>query len=275
MFKKSLMLLVVAFASGCATGPAMYDDRASEALNVMRAAGMQDGMKDVTGNYTLEQDAKRLGAAFKAGMIGYYGLADMLTEGVLLALFAPSSPGVNNWLIAWQPIGDMSPDEARQRLKEITDEAIAKTAQEWDFEGTRFKKIDEYGRIHFEGGRCNEHGFECIYRPQALNIFARKTKREPAPAWLGGGDSYAFVDGTAARVIINQGMSRNSKGNHANAINEVEFFRRVSEHMPEWAYFYFAPNKVSWGAEIGFIQVPVMLNQGRVLLFVTPSNDTE
>lgn len=274
MFKKSLMLLVVAFASGCATGPATYDDLASEALNVMRAAGMQDGMEDVTGNYSLEQDAKRLSTAFKVGVVGYYGMADMLTEGVLLAVFAPKSPGVRNWLIAWQPIADMSPDEARQRLKEITDEAIAKTAKEWDFEGTRFKKIDEHGRIHFEGGRCDEQGYECSFRPWPLKVFAPKTKVAPAPEWLGGGDRYAYVEGTAARALINQGLSRKD-GDHAIAINEVEFFRRVSEHMPEWAYFYFAPNKVSWGTEIGFIQVPVMLNQGRVLLFVTPSNDTE
>ena len=57
---------------------------------------------------------------------------------------------------------------------------------------------------------------------------------------------------------------------------ELQFYQKVSEHLPPWMYLYIAPGRTSYRKEDGtyaWLQAPVILRQGQIHLFIKPEPD--
>lgn len=228
----------------------------------------------------------------------------------VMNLSRPDKASSQSRLIAWMPAGmAASEEDAQKRMTAIFISAIKNAAAEikWppgvraNDERIQVDLAERKGRtksivVHLTGDSCDLKTVRCVY---AFWLGTMSAKRQAAPAALGSVDSYAFLalnsdyGKSSTWTFGNNGsyleldapksdvLYRDKVKARKAALPDLEFYTALSRHLPSWAYIYLtsANERISIPIEDGqrtFLRFPVMLHQGRMLLFVEskPSKET-
>lgn len=61
--------------------------------------------------------------------------------------------------------------------------------------------------------------------------------------------------------------------NDIGDFDEIEYMTRLSSHLPDWIFFYAAPNQLRFNPTEK-LEVPLVINQGKQLFFVKAKKQT-
>jgi len=293
------------FLSGCGSQPTKPDTEKSIALQIMEAAGKAAGLRDVDrpavesalGEKT-ESDASwaYLGdAALHATKLvapppGFS--PGGATAMALLGLFPTntSRDADVSQLIVWMPQTEAPDAERAQERMGLLLEKAAIDALPAGYEAKPFEWTDvavfgaksKYRVIKVNGPSCPQ--WSCVIQG-AEGSLRWKMHRSTAPAIVPGGPypawSYTGWASIDIEQITNEYDETGSINGHWHRIETVplvgyfkrnEWYIRISENLPEWAYYYHTPSKRY--PEYSPFPAPVVLHQGKPLLFVRPEPGT-
>ena len=270
---KQLMAFAVLVTVGCSTTPTAYKPQDSYALNVARAAGINAKLSDAE----LPEDSvsnitDSAGFGFAMAASGYntpipgFSASQMAGMNFAAWLLAPEADSARNSLIAWMPesIAQNSPKEA---LADLLLDAASRAVRELGF--TPVQEIAKGGTdktgigIYVTGrndGICldNLHGKSNCW----ISFAIRDAELVKPPAVLPDRQGLSWFFDPSANVYSRFVFPKNHPG-----FNELELLLATSRHLPEWIYFYIAPNKVFAGVDQP-IRVPLIIQQGRIHYFV-------
>jgi hypothetical protein len=280
MRRALLMVVGLGFLAGCGTTPVKYDAKASYAMNVARAANIDNELKDAeVPQETMASlsDSAAYGIAYAAS--GYNAPVKGFTPASAAAvnfaswLLTPEAKSARNHLIAWMPEAQAGNDPVN-RLAEILLEASRQAAHElgyatediiYEKNGPK-PKIVGVSLLKSGGDECsiNEGPTVCwvafgVEKP-------RHVEHSPDIAPIKGGN-YFFDPSKSFRSYF-----MFPKENHG--LDELEVLLKVSQYSPEWLYFYVAPKKIRVGREQP-IAIPLVIHQGKAHYFVRPSSGAQ
>lgn len=266
----------IGILGACAsTPPASFNPQESKALNIARAAGIDMKLKDVkVPKDTVTNITDSAGFGFAMAASGYkapipgFSPNQMAVMNFTAWLLAPEADSARNSMFAWVP-SDKATDKPVDHLADLLLEAASKAAQDMGYTskqtiakgGTDKSGVGVY-LMDGDGTACKNKGeFSTCWIGFALR---NPDKKSDAPSFVGTSGENWFFDPSAN--VYSQFVFL--KENHG--LNELELLVNVSNHLPKWVYFYAAPNKVRFNSEEN-LKIPVIINQGKVLYFVTPS----
>jgi len=282
MLKMKIVIITFCLfiSSGCAPKkPISYNPKNSKALNIVTAAGMNYGLKDVSvpqDTVTDIRDSKTFGAAY--GVASYYspspGLSSSGSAGLAILSWAllPKTPAARNSIIAWMPesIGGISQNEAFNKMADIIIEATEKAAKDLNYSPSVI--ISKKGKKGFGVRLTNDKSDNCKSLPNnkpssCIVVYKVRDpqKTDNTASFVGKGTSWFFSpieNAYTAPVFINK-----NKFDY----NQVDLMIAVSRHLPDWAYIYLAPNEVNI-SEKEKLKMPLILNKGQVHLFIKKNN---
>lgn len=157
-------------------------------------------------------------------------------------------------VIAWMPKDQAhSRSEAAQRLSSLLRHAVA---QAMPMDQVKPLPSPHAFLVGIDGPNCSE---TCRFGVGQIDTPAVGS----APEFLGGYQSYAWVSSDwGYRAWWRSGYPNNRAD--LSTQQKLDFYRRVSSHLPAWVYLYIAPSK-----EVA--SYPVVYHQGKALLFVQPN----
>ena len=271
---KIIHLLLFACAgsliTACASTPhTTYNPNESKALNITRAAGIDEDLKDVElpretydkiSKYTDFKTAT-IGLGYNAPFPGLSG-NQMVGLGIFSLLLSPERKANRNSLFAWIPSNVSNP---RDKLADILLDAAEKAANEIGLAAkTSISKKGKSGvSVTLTGSdECKDFG-----KPKELCWIAfgitKASKNSNTPNFImkeQSKDSWFFDPSkrTYSRYVFNE---------HNKRFNQVEFLLHVSKYLPEGVYFYVAPNELQYN-ENKKLKVPVIISEGEILHFI-------
>lgn len=269
-----LLPFVVLLLSACSVSPVSVDPKASFALNVVKAAGMDHRLKDkllpkdTVSSFT---DSAGFGLAYAAS--GYttslpgFNPTEVIGLNFAAWLLGPKPPAARNSVIAWMP-DSLAVGDAEDSLADILLEGASQAAAALGY--TAKKSIagggtDKSGVAVYllgpEGSLCeeNKHGYSGCW----INFGIRDAKqKDQTPEIVGFKGGSWFFD-PAASNYSRFGFPKKNAG-----LNELEILVAVSQFLPQWVYFYAAPRKINLGHEQP-IKAPLIINQRQVHYFIT------
>ncbi|MBU2708650.1 hypothetical protein KCM76_21840 [Zooshikella marina] len=277
---RQLLLSTVLIMAGCGTTPIAYTPQDSYALNIVRAAGIDAKLKDTElPEDTVTDITDSSGFGFAMAASGYNapipGFSPSQMAGMNFAawLLAPEADLARNSLIAWMP-----ESVARNSPKEVLADLLLDAASQGvrDLGFTPVQEIAKGGTdktgigIYVTGrndGICQDNQFgksNCW-----ISFAIRDAELNTPPPFVGEGQSKTWFFDPSANVYSRFVFSKNHPG-----FNELELLLATSKHLPEWIYFYVAPNKVFVGKEQP-IKVPLLVQQGQIHYFVKATSSAE
>lgn len=265
------VFLIVALFVGCSTTRA--DEVGSEALQIVRAAGFTKirdvEVGDVRSPIGRQQSGATMAALGTGTAAGVFspppGVSRSLGSGLLLAGSVLTSlpvghPENSPRLLVWMPKAlAESPQSASEVLRSIYLEAVQKALPSYLVElGERPKQKKSPLRKFVA-----LQGEICVTPCHMFGFFledGHEPKLDQAPSILGAYDAYAW--GTPG--VRGDGNIAGFPWSVAIAPSErIDFFRRLSENLPDWVYLYLPPDD-------RIAPYPQLLHRGEVLLFVEP-----
>ena len=274
--RKTILLGVgLSLLAGCGAAPVKYDPQASYALNVVRAVNIDARLEDVEiPKDTVTDITDSAGYGFAMAVSGYNapipGFSSSAMAGMNFAswLFAPKAASARNSLFAWMP-EEAAGDKPIDSLADILLEAASKAAKDMGY--TPKPSIAKNGNdksgssVSLVGG----DGVVCTSEGDSSNcwiVFGLRTpkKIDKAPEFVEQAGKGFLFDPSAA-VYSRYIFPKENAG-----LNELELLVNTSKHAPSWLYFYVAPKKIRIGKDRP-IKLPLVINQGKVHYFVTPS----
>lgn len=259
--------------SGCASTPhATYNQADSKALNIMNAAGMSANLEDVEvpkDTVTSITDSKGYGFAMAAS--GYASPLPGLSAGQMAGLnmaawlFSPTADTARNSYFAWMPASEAG-SAPEDRMADILLEAATKAAQDMGY--TAKQEIGKGGTdksavaVYLTKG----DGTACTDTGTTSNCWMTFATREPtrvknSKSFVNNSDDAWFFDPTET-VYSRFYFSKKNTG-----LNELDLLVKTSKHLPDWVYFYVAPNQLNLNGK-DKLRIPVLINKGEVLYFV-------
>lgn len=292
------LVLLSACASSAPEGPYRSAPGDSLALSVMKAAGYE-GLSDAPAPSAASGPGTPGGAygGVAHGVVG--GALDALRHNSLgvglfsLTTFLSPPPAEeaarHSRLLAWPPAGfAKDEEEALAKLHDLVHRAFYQVVQDTDFGPYRMevKEYDPetyigapsgfaqatelYRTFHFSGGQCDNGNITCrLWVDTSFPL-----ERGFAPDFLGGGPAYQFRVQSGFPISPTVVEERFLSTYVLPAIDDADLYRRLSARLPEWVFLYFAPGRLSVPKEeggYGLLTYPLVMNQGTVHLFVTPS----
>ncbi len=273
MYKNCALLLASILATSCATAPISIDPSASYAMNVATAAGISAKLEDrdvPIDTITSITDSGGYGVAMAAS--GYaapiHGISSASMAGLNLAawLLAPQAKSARNSMIAWMPADDVKRGTPADALADMLLDAAAKAAEDLGY--TPVREIGHNGTdksgvaVYLRDGDSTA----CKNVGKVSNCWVVFGVRDPvrenaAPPIVNENSAVWFFD-PGANVYSFFKFPKENAG-----LNELEVLVNVSKHMPNWFYFYVAPNKIKVGKDKP-LKIPMIVNQGQVHLFL-------
>ncbi|MBZ9574509.1 hypothetical protein [Modicisalibacter sp. MOD 31.J] len=265
-----------------ATGLAECENGQCAPLDDVARSKLPESMQSVS-NVDMIED---LGDAWSVGhgVAQMAGMADALTglsgtaSGMLSIgsfMLEPSElddPASMPALLAWMPSSSAnSPEDARGKMATMLAEALPTG----DFQGYQVR-VDRYAEyssaaLFQDGHACNSQymcavDFTSVSMPAVANS---------SPDWLSGEAVYVWSNwergATSYSGVHRIGLDMYRLNTETNKelplpddLNARAYLARVSENLPAWAYIYLPPTEQN--------NYPVMLNQGKPLLFVEPAS---
>lgn len=258
---------IAALLFGCASKPEPVAHRPedSKALNIVRAAGMNAKLRDMEvpkDTVTSMTDSTGFGLA--------YTVLGPLTSPLNLLSWAlsPEADTARNSVIAWMPVSASGKDPSEELVNMLVD-AASKATKDMGYTPISSgliknnKNNNVYGRgvVITEGDRS-----KCFSKGDESNCIITFVTSKPAqqtltPDFVGASGPTWFFDPTESLYSFFSFYSK------SHGLNEMEFLVNTSKYLPEWVYFYVAPNKVSLNEKEKF-KVPAVISQGKVYYFV-------
>ena len=283
-----VLFSVVLVSAGCASKkPPVYNTEDSKALNIVKAAGMDYGLKDVVVPKDTVSDIRHsVGYGAVYGLAGYSapvpGLSSLSTAGLNIISWAlqPKSPAARNSVIAWMP-EDISSnkEDASQKLIELIIDATEKAGRELGYEpilDTNVRKNNATVMVmrlpQVNPDCCNFTENDTAPVPAYCNIaYAAYNPRkiDNTAYFLGGGSTWFFDPAAKSFTVISLYSKKIARmmGGSYNNYNQLELLISTSKHLPEWVYFYLAPGEVKISEEEK-IKAPMIVNQGEIHYFI-------
>ena len=277
---RQLLLSTVLIMAGCGITPIAYTPQDSYALNIARAAGIDAKLKDTElPKDTVTDITDSSGFGFAMAASGYNapipGFSPSQMAGMNFAawLLAPEADSARNSLIAWMPEG-IAQNSPKEILADLLLDAASQGVRDLGF--TPVQEIakggtDKTGIGIYVTGRnddiCqdNQYGKSNCW----ISFAIRDAELITPPPYVGEGQSRAWFFDPSANVYSRFVLPKNHPG-----FNELELLLATSKHLPEWIYFYVAPNKVFVGKEQP-IKVPLLVQQGQIHYFVKATSSAE
>ena len=277
---RQLLLSTVLIMAGCAITPIASTPQDSYALNIARAAGIDAKLKDTElPKDTVTDITDSSGFGFAMAASGYNapipGFSPSQMAGMNFAawLLAPEADSARNSLIAWMPEG-IAQNSPKEILADLLLDAASQGVRDLGF--TPVQEIakggtDKTGIGIYVTGRnddiCqdNQYGKSNCW----ISFAIRDAELITPPPYVGEGQSKAWFFDPSANVYSRFVLPKNHPG-----FNELELLLATSKHLPEWIYFYVAPNKVFVGKEQP-IKVPLLVQQGQIHYFVKATSSAE
>jgi len=276
--KVFILTVIIFISSGCATKkPITYNSNNSKALNIVTAAGMNYGLKDVTvatDTVTDIRDSKTFGAAY--GLASYYspspGLSSSGSAGLAVLSWAllPKTPAARNSIIAWMPesIGGISKNEAFDKMADLIIEATEKAAKELEYKTSVYIPKDGTDKRGLVINLVNPDNKKCAVTPPDTKSFCNVVykvrhphKIDNTPHYIGNGATW-FFDPMESKYTAPIFADK-----YGFQFNQLDMMIAVSRHLPDWTYIYLAPNEVNI-TEKEKLKMPLILNKGQVHLFI-------
>lgn len=264
MFKSKMVIFAVFM--GCCLGIAHAEKPQSEALTLARAGGMkhlrdvsEKDLKKALQRSTDRSDGASVGLAIGTAS-GVFtpppGISSGAATGLLVAsVLLPSGPEYERRprFLIWMPKTEAQDSRAAvDRFRDILMEAIHRAFPERSTEIVTVQGMPASAiRMRDSSGAGGDLAtYPIRYFPKELD----------APALLGGYAAYvwAAVNGGFGD-IAGYPMSDPTM----TSTDRIEFFRKLSAELPEWASIYLPPDEK-------FAPYPQVLKKGEVLLFVEP-----
>lgn len=287
-----LALVLTTLIVGCAGAPKVavpMNPAHSKAMNVLIAAGYvtdpkRSPVRDVPRS-DIAQGVKQPGTgALDAG----YALSNVLAPPpgiglgfalgmsvMSLLLPSPTEPLATSMVLAWMPKTlAATPAEAQAAMQRLIDEALDGALAEVLKPPYRPvpRSAKQPGQVVITGGECLSQGARCSYVPR---VHAKPTEGV-APEMLGGAPAWTWphVD-RPSEVIVAQLWWSGEDGSqflprYRPWLPDLAIYQAMSERLPEWVFLYLAPGTVS-GGDGKFVRVPLVLNRGEPLYFITPA----
>jgi len=270
---------LVGILSACASTPVTFNPSESQAMNIARAGGIDFKLKDIeVPKDTVNGIVESSGYGFAMAASGYNapipGFSRMEMAGMNFAswAFSPKAQSSRNSLFAWMPkeyVG--SGEEPVDKLADLILTATGQVVEELGYDAA--KSIANGGKnksglaVYFRV-KDKPEDERCKNSPTRSTCWISFGLREPrsisrTPDFVGS-TSEAYFFNPSSGVYSSYKFPRNNTG-----INELEFLQKLSAKLPEWVYFYAAPNKLYFGPD-QVMKVPVIINKGNILYFVTP-----
>lgn len=255
---------IAALLFGCASKPepVAYRPEDSKALNIVRAAGMNAKLRDMEvpkDTVTSLTDSTGFGLA--------YTVLGPLTSPLNLLTWAlsPEADTARNSVIAWMPVSASGKDPSEE-LVDILVDASVKAVKDMGYTPIPSKVIKKnklYGGavVLTEGDRS-----KCVSKGDESNcgitfIITKPAQQTLTPDFVGASGPTWFFDPSEDRHSFFSFYFK------SHGLNEMELLVNTSKYLPEWVYFYVAPNKVSLNEKEKF-KVPAVISQGKVYYFV-------
>ncbi len=266
-------------ATGCASmEPLTYDTEHSKARNIVKAAKMDYGLRDVeVPKDTVSDIRDSVGYGLAYGWAGYNapaagGLSPSATAGMNILAWAlqGESPSARNSVIAWMPedVGGSSKQEALDKMADIIIEATENAANDLNYsphviisDNGKNKRALGVRLTNDKSQNCkslpNDKPSKCIviYKvrdPQKIHHTA---------TFVGKGSTWFFnpvENAYTAPVFLD---------NKIFDFNQMDLLIAVSKHLPSWAYIYLAPGEVRM-SDKEKLKVPMILNKGKPHYFI-------
>lgn len=260
----------------CASAPpTSFNPQNSKALNIARAAGIDARLKDVeVPRDTVNNITNSAGFGFAMALSGYntpisgFSPNQMAAMNFTSWLLAPEANSARNSMFAWVPATEVNGNPI-DHLADLLLEAASKAVKDLGYTpkqtiargGTDKSGVGVY-LMDGDGSKCQDKGnFSTCWIGFALRD---PDKKSDAPSFVGtSGDNWFFDP--SANVYSRFVFFKDNQG-----LNELELLVTTSKYLPEWVYFYAAPNKIKFNSEES-LKIPVTINQGKVLYFVRPN----
>lgn len=271
MHLKSLRTIAIVLSlAGCATkSPPDYNDQASRALNIARAAGLWKA-KD----YPSSQAPSGVGAlldvttsalSFESGLGLGMAMGDAVGLSLLSFSFSPPSQLDRNSILAWVPQAQAADKpQAALVLSKLVLEATEQTLQaesiDYQVEKAHEKRValfypflDTSVAFTLDGKKCSLD----------YNVFKTKiTDPKPLPHFIGNGaPAYSFHPGDE-----HQYPSFHIGCYGGNPLISIELARKISIALPETVFIYMSSKRHPDGGGTP----PMVLDHGKALLFIEP-----
>lgn len=271
--KTTLCLAVTAtLLSGCAS-TYQASPSYSEALNVIKAAGMDDGgFKDMPAPKDTSTRAgdSAGGALYNATMAYQTGGPGMTNAqagaaSLAISLIDPGSKAKKPHIIAWVPTSSNGTPQDTLIATMMT--AGKKTLHESGYDVIESKSTVKKKDMAFSEATIgnivfSKVGTGCSVASPCEMFFGVFDGHETGEAPKG-------IRGVSGNVsyVKNEPASFLGFTNRAPMINEVMILRDFSKNLPSWAYLYVSPN--TFVTDKGEkLPIPMMLNSGREIYFV-------
>jgi len=277
---KLILASIFILLTACATNkPFTYNPEYSKALNVVKAAKMDYGLKDVEipkDTVFDIRDTKTFGVAY--GLAGYNspmpGMSASSTAGLNILAWAlqPKSPSARNSIIAWMPesIGGKTKEEALDKMADLIIEATEKAAMDLSFAPTTFVAKKGTDKRGFAISLTDNESENCQVSKKAKDTvsdcyIAYKVryphKIEKTEEYIGSGSAWFFdpVERKYTAMIF--------KDKKDYQYNQLELLINVSKNLPHWVYIYLAPGEVQITKDRK-LHVPLIINKGELLYFI-------
>jgi len=303
-----LALIATLFIHGCASVPIekrpgfKSDPSQSVASNVIRAAWLNRvrDQKISRADYeTYQKEMKQpasintaravldVGVAATATPLGLATLANVGGAVAYWAFFKPADTRKANWVFAWVPASKASSEEEATKhvvdliqtnLKPIMEDPIyAKYKPHPIRISTKYRM--QYG-YEMEGERC-ERKTKNIPACAVGMMTNKKTRAPGKPAFFGvtkvNMPDFTSQPGAPGYLLkaylMDNGWSL-ARG-RLKDLDTLSIFTRLSARLPDYVYLYLAPRQYGATREDGTVgpgRVPLVLNQGKALLFVVPKD---
>lgn len=281
VIKLILVSIFILLTACAAKKPFTYNSEYSKALNVVKAAKMDYGLRDVKipkDTVFDIRDTKTFGVAY--GLAGYNspmpGMSASSAAGLNLLAWAlqPKSPSARNSIIAWMPesVGGKTKEGALDKMSDLIIDATEKAAKDLKYTTKAFVAKKGADKRGFAISLTDNESENCQVstKPNSTvsecNI-AYKVRYphriEMSSDFVGGGPAWFFdpIERKYTSMIF-----QNKKDYQ---YNQFELLIRVSKYLPKWAYIYLAPGEIQITKDRK-VNVPLVINNGDIFYFIKP-----
>lgn len=279
-----LCVVLATMMAGCATQQEVYSPaNDSFALRVVKAANMNKDLKDTQlpkdTVSSLNNDVYKASSLVSGYSMPLPGVSQNAMLGLgLLSFLADDEPAARNSLIVWLPkeaVGTKNPKEVvYEAMKTAFDKVVVDSGNIPGGSYFHPKKglVPDFALFELKNGSTTKPcatdvcsftmglgDFEIIKSQKQADYVGRYDILGNFKAEIG---TVHFsptpkVDYTNFRDF--EGFSKN--------FNQLAFLQALSEHLPEYFYFYVAPNRVDVGGDEK-VKVPLIISKGKLNYFV-------
>ncbi len=270
--------LISLLLTGCASGPIAYNVVESKALNIVTAAGIRGELSDsalpVNAPSSIRDSAD---FGFTHAAAGHSNALAELSELQSVGFdfnawrLTPKEVASRNSLFAWMPSA-IDEKSASLSLVELLQAATTQAANKLGYQTSasivaepNFQVLSIEITNDWKG--CPPGNCVFLFRVYTPGLVITAPDFV-CPSKTASKTGCAFFNPTPKDEYSNYAFSYQDK--NLTPLDEVEFLSMVSQNLPNWIYFYLAPNQ-NFLNKKRLLSMPIVLNGGNINYFLKQS----